>query len=185
MKKYLCIISILIITVAGNSKTSTFSSEDEKPHGDIIVENEIEKLPCDLLTESDIKKTLSISEEEHAEIKNVVRTYPTCFYKWESISFSKTSIIGGNEVSIDYPTEVTIVVVKNASEEMYQTSTKVYKDGQAQQGIGDMAIWGGGMSQLTFLSKGYMIHLNVQMSNVEMINKENAIKLSALIIDKL
>jgi len=145
----------------------------------------MEKLPCDLLTESEIKKTFSISEAEPAEIKNVVRTYPTCFYKWESISFSKTSIIGGNEVSIDYPTEVSIVVVKNASEEMYQTSTRVYKDGQAQQGIGDMAIWGGGMSQLTFLSKGYMIHLNVQMSDVEMINKENAIKLSAFIIEKL
>tara|TARA_R110002167_G_scaffold29771_5_gene99104 strand:+ start:1087 stop:1611 length:525 start_codon:yes stop_codon:yes gene_type:complete len=174
-----------MLTISCGNKSSKRSVEDKNPQGDAIAVNDMEKSPCELLTESEIKKSLSIPNEAVTEFKDVVRTYPSCFYKWEAFTFSKSRKLGGQEVSVDYPTEVGIVVVKNATEKMFQTSTKVYKDGQAQQGIGEMAVWGTRMSQLTFLAKGKMIHLNVSMSNVVNENKAQALSLAALIINKL
>ena len=185
MKKYLFIIAMFSLSIAcGNNKPiSSDDNENTKVEAAPVVE--LEKSPCDLVSDADIRKLFSIPENVLTEIKDAERTYPTCFYKWENITFSKTKQIGGNEISIDDPTELTIVLVKNATEQMFKTSTSVYKDGQAQNGIGDMAIWGVKMTQLTFLSEGYMIHVNVNMSSVDMENKEIAIKLAAHIIESL
>lgn len=83
------------------------------------------------------------------------------------------------------PAEMSIVLVKNATKKMFETSTQVYKDGQAETGIGEMAIWGAKMSQLTFLAKGYMIHLHVKKSGDDTENREIAGKVAAHIIEKL
>ncbi len=185
MKNSILIITMLPILIACGNNNTNLSDDPENSKIEVSSANEMEISPCDLISETDIKNLFSIPENTPAEVKDVVRTYPTCFYKWETVKFSETKKIGNNEVSIDYPTEVTIVLVKNADEKKYNTSIKVYKDGQTQNGIGDMAIWGGKMSQLTFLSQGYMIHVYVKMSSDQSKNKEMANKIAALIIKKL
>jgi len=184
MKKILFII-ILSATIGCGNNNSTPSNDQETPEAKVSTANEIEKSPCELVSESDIKNLFSIPENVTTDINNTVRTYPTCFYKWKTIQFSETKKIGNSEVSINYPTEMSIVLVKDATEKMYETSIKVYKDGATENGIGDMATWGGKMSQLTFLSNGYMIHLFVKKSAIESENKEIANKIAALITEQL
>ena len=94
-------------------------------------------------------------------------------------------MIVGKEYTIDYPSEISLVLVANANQKMFETSTAVYKDGETVGGLGDNAMWGVKMLQLTFLAKGYMIHLHVSMSSDQAEDKENAIVLAGKIIDRL
>ncbi len=190
MKKSLLLIAICIFAIAcGNSETSKAESTpteaitNEKEAAPAVTESA--SSPCSFVTEAKIKEVLGIPADDLTEMKDVMRTYPTCFYKWETIAFSTKRSIGGQEVSLDYPAEATIVLVKNATDKMFGISTKVYKNGEAIDGIGDMAIWGSIMSQLTFLAKGTMIHLHVRVSGDAAANKAKAVELAALIIEKL
>ncbi len=190
MKKSLLLITICIFVIAcGNSEnskaegTQTEAITNEKEAAPAVTESA--SSACSFVTESKIKEVLGIPADAPTEMKDVMRTYPTCFYKWESVMFSTKRTIAGKEVSLDFPAEVTIVLVNNASEKMFETSTKVYKDGEVQDGIGDMAMWGAQMSQLTFLAKGTMIHLYVKVSGDSAANKAKAVELAALIIEKL
>ncbi len=190
MKKAFVLITFCLFTIAcGNSETS----KDEKTETEAIVTEkeatpeitEKASSPCAFISEAKIKEVLGIPADAVTEMKDVMRTYPTCFYKWESVMFSTKRTIAGKEVSLDFPAEVTIVLVKNASDKMFETSTKVYSDGEVQDGIGDMAMWGTQMSQLTFLAKGTMIHLHVKVSGDLAANKSKALELATLIIEKL
>ena len=184
MKNFLFITILFLFLFCENNKSNP-TDEQESYKANVSAASGVEISPCDLVSETAVKKLLSIPENIPSDIDNTVRTYPTCFYKWETVKFTQTKKFGGKDVSIDYPTEMTIVLVKNATEKMFETSTKVYKDGQVQNGIGDRAIWGGKMSQLTFLSDGYMIHLHVRMSSNEVDNQEIATKIAVLIIESL
>ncbi|CAM3307381.1 hypothetical protein [Aequorivita lipolytica] len=190
MKKSLLLIAICIFTVAcGNSETSKAENSQSdatvSEKDDSTAENENATSPCGLVTETKIKEVLGIPADDLTEIKDVMRTYPSCFYKWETIAFTTKKSIAGQEVILNYPAEASIVLVKNATEKMFGISTKVYKDGVAIDGIGDLAIWGSTMSQLTFLTKGTMIHLHVRISDDATANKVKAVELAALIIEQL
>jgi len=128
---------------------------------------------------------LTIPADAPTEVKDEMRTYPTCFYKWESVNYSTTKTIGGREISLEYPAETTLVLVKEATQAMFTASTKVYKDGVSQDGIGEMAVWGEQMSQLTFLAKGTMVHVNVKVSADAASNRAKAVELASLIIGQL
>ena len=184
--KYILFIAILFLSIGCDNKPAT-PSDSPKDTKDLKASNtdKPERHPCDLVNEAEIKKLFSIAEDVPTDINPAQRTYPTCFYKWESVTFPVTKTIAKRETTINYPTEMTIVLVKNATEKMYETSIKVYKEGVAQNGIGEMAIWGGKMSQLSFLAKGYLIHLHVKKSSDEAENKALASKIAALIIAKL
>lgn len=189
MKKSLLLITACILGIAcGNSETSKSENQTEAVATEKAVEpiaTESASSPCGFVTDAKIKEVLGIPADATTEMRDVMRTYPTCFYKWESVMFSTKKTIAGKEVSLDFPAEVTIVLVKNASEKMFETSTKVYRDGKAQEGIGDMAMWGTQMSQLTFLAKGTMIHLHVKVTGDATANKAKAMELAALIVEKL
>ena len=192
MKKVLLLITACIFAIAcGNSETSkgentqteTEAKITEKAAAPAVTESAA--TPCSLVAEAKIKEVLGLPADATTEMKDVMRTYPTCFYKWETIAFSTKRNIGGQEVSLDFPAEAAIILVKDATEKMFGISTKVYKDGVAIDGLGDMAIWGATMSQLTFLAKGTMIHLHVKVSGDASSIKEKAVALAALIIEKL
>lgn len=185
MKNLLIIVAIFSISLACNTKKSTLSDNQEGAKVQSSGNNETDKSPCDLVDLTTLQKFLSIPEDTTPEIKDVMRTYPSCFYEWENISFSKTKMVGNNEMKLDYPTQVSIILVKDANEDMYQQSIKVYKDAKAQDGIGEMATWGEKMSQITFLSNGYMVHLHVEMSSKASENKQNALKIASEIVQNL
>ncbi|WP_157429266.1 hypothetical protein [Aequorivita sublithincola] len=190
MKKSLLLIVACIFAIAcGNSETSKAESTqteaitNEKEAAPEVIESA--SSPCGFVTEEKIKEILGIPADDLAEIKDVVRTYPTCFYKWKTTAFTTKKTVAGQEISLNYPAEASIVLVENANEKMFGISTKVYKDGVTVDGIGDMATWGSRMSQLTFLAKGTMIHLHVRISDDAAANKVKAVALAALIIEKL
>lgn len=190
MKKVLLLIIVFIFTIAcGNSENSKTENTEtdaivaEKTAASAVVKNA--SSPCEFVSESKIKEVLDIPADAPTEIKDEMRTYPTCFYKWESEIYIRKQMISGRELDLEYPAEVVIVLVKDASKEMFGISSKVYKDGEEQNGIGQMAVWGSQMSQLTFLAKGTMIHLNVKVTGDAAANKAKALKLAGLIIDKL
>lgn len=191
MKKSLLLIACCIFAIAcGNSETSkaentqTEATATEKEAASALTEDT--SSPCSFVTETKIKEVLGIAADAATKMKDVIRTYPTCFYEWvEVTAFSTTKSIAGQEIVLNYPAEASIVLVKDASDKMVGISSKVYKDGVAVAGIGDMAIWGSKMSQLTFLANGTMIHLHVRISGDAEVNKTKAVELAALIIEKL
>lgn len=167
MKKSLILLVIFIGTIAcGNSEKS--SSEQIKQANDTNLS------PCDLLTEAEIKSALSIPTEAETSMNEKNRPYPSCFYKWESITWPKES----HGLTIDYPAELSIVQVTNATKANYEASIKVYKDGIKENGIGEMATWGERMTQLTFLSKGKLIHVHSRTSADAASNKVKIINLA-------
>lgn len=189
MKKVLLLITVCILAIAcGNSETSKSENQTEAVATEKAVEpaaTESASSPCGFVTETKMKEVLGIPADATTEMRDVMRTYPTCFYKWESVMFSTKKTIAGKEVSLDFPAEVAIILVKDATPKMFETSTKVYKDGEHIDGLGDMAIWGSTRSQLTFLAKGTMIHLHVKVNDDSAANKAKAMELAALIVEKL
>lgn len=83
------------------------------------------------------------------------------------------------------PSEVLIVMVKKANEDMFKKSTSIYKQPEEISNMGTMAVWDARISQLTFLSNKYMFHVHVKVSNNGIENKEKAIEVSKLIIGKI
>lgn len=185
MKKMLFTLAILSVVIACGNNNSAPTNEQENTEVQASSEDEAVKSPCELISESALKEILAIPQEAATEMRDVMRTYPTCFYKWESIPFSETKTIGNKEMDIDFPSEATIVLVTNATDKMYERSIQVYKDGATQDGIGERAVWGGKMSQLTFLAEGYLIHLYVKVSSDESENKAKAQKIASQLIQNL
>jgi hypothetical protein len=140
--------------------------------------------PCALVSMDDVKSMFSIVEHP-IDMKDVVYTFPTCVFKWEDGKVSLTRSIGGQEIKLNKPSEVLIVMVKEANEDMFNRSTKVYKQPQDISNLATMAVWDSRMSQLTFLSNNYMFHVHVKVSNDDSENKEKAIEVSKLIIGKI
>lgn len=172
MRKSFVVLAILMFTIAcGNSDKKKNSSS-----------NDIEMSPCDLLTESEIKSALSIPAETVTTMSEKNTTYPICLYKWESITWPVKSF---GDHTIDYPAEMSIVLLTNANKEMYETSIEFYENGQSENGVGDMATWSEKKTQITFLSKGMLIHVSSRTSVDAVSNKTKTIKVAKLIVDKL
>ena len=177
-------LAITLTTIScATDETAKSNKENITKSNTDIVTNSLS--PCQLVDETEIKILFDIPAATVTEIRDEVKTYPTCFYKWETVTYSETKTISNQVVNLDYPTEMMIVLVNNATPKMFDTSTKVYKDGISVSDIGEMAIWGEKMSQLTFLAKGSMIHLHVKKSSLASDNKELALKIATIIINKL
>lgn len=174
MKKSIVLLSILVCTLS--CKDSIKSSDDED-HASSITGS-----PCDLLTDDEIKSTLDLSAEAETTVKERDKPFPSCFYKWESITyFGKT--IGTQP--LEYPAEMSIVMLSKANKDMYETSIKTYDDGQKVNDVGDMATWSDNMNQVTFLYRGKLIHVHVKLNTDTASNRTKAIKLAQLIGKKL
>lgn len=118
-------------------------------------------------------------------MEDAVYTYPTCTYEWETLLYERNTTIGGKEMALEYPYKLTIVLVANANKSMYDKSIVVYQDGETVPNLGEMATWGDGMSQVSFLSKGNMVHLTLTISGDKRENKDKAIELAKLVESRL
>lgn len=171
---------ILLASCGGNSsKTESQKTESRKAKSSQNIS------PCSLLTEAEIKDVLSLPKDALTTMEDAVYTYPTCSYEWETLVYEKSTTIGGKQMALEYPYNLMIVLVANANKSMYDKSSVVYKDGENISGLGEMAIWGDGMSQVTFLSNGHMIHLSLKISGDSSVNKEKAIELAKLVEKRL
>ncbi len=180
MKKIFLVISILTFLLSCKTKDSDSVSTDSTVNG-----TSDSKSPCELLTEKEIQLTLAFPENSSPEINDAMRTYPTCFYKWETITYSSEIDVSGTIINIENPSELTIVLVNDATESMYHTSIKVYGDAEKITDVGEMATWGNRLSQISFLKNGYLIHLHLKVSDNTADNKGKAIKLAKLVVANL
>lgn len=165
--------NLLLITIVFVSTLACSGSDD--PDG---------KSPCELLTISQTNSVLKY-EDSAPEIKDEVLTYPTCTYDWNDISFPVVQTIGSQEITIDHTPRLTLVMVANATESMYETSIKVYSDGETLDGVGERATWGDQMTQLSLLSDGYLIHVYVKVDADADENQTKAVALAKLIVENL
>lgn len=182
MKRSLLIIPIFIfMTACGNSEKSN-SEESLREKIAPTSAKVTGQSPCELLSESEIKEALSIPADAETTVKEKNTTYPSCFYKWESITWPYEVMKGH---MADYPAEMSIVLVTGMNKKSYETATSYYKDGEVVDGVGDMAMWTKKMTQLTFLYKGNLIHVHSKTSADAASNKANTLKVAKLIVGKL
>ena len=173
-----------------------FSCTDSTESSEVDIEKLVEEVlsddtnvsagsPCELLSIVDVKSICGVSSEFEIVQQDKEYTYPTCTFKWEDGKVTHAMSVGGQELTVDMPSEIMLVMVANSNEGMFTQSTSVYKDGADVEGVGDFASWGTKMSQLTFLSKGYMFHVKLKVSNDSEDNKQKAKEVAELIISKL
>lgn len=144
-----------------------------------------EKSPCSLLSEAEIKEILSLPENAPTTMEDEELTYPTCSYKWETITYEGQINISGQTITYDEPYSLMIVLVADANKSMYERSIVVYKDAEKIADLGEMATWGESMSQVSFLSNGSLVHLHLKISGKNSENKNKAIELAKLVAERL
>lgn len=177
MKNSFFLFAILLSVFAcGNSEKSNSDKTQDSSN------KPLSQSPCELLSETEIKNALSIPTETETSMKEKNTTFPSCFYKWESITWPY-EVMNGHMA--DYAAEMSIVQVTKIKEAQYETSVSYYKDGETIDGIGDMATWSVKKTQLTFLYKGNLIHVHAKTSADTASNKTKALNIAKLIIDKL
>lgn len=182
MKNLLIVLfGFMLITSCGGNSSKTESQKTES--GKVKSSESIS--PCSLLSEVEIKDVLSLPKDALTTMENAVYTYPTCSYEWETLVYEKNTTIGGQQMALEYPYKLMVVLVANADKSMYDKSTVVYKNGENISGLGEMAIWGDDMSQVTFLSDGSIIHLSLKISGNNSENKDKAIELAKLVEKRL
>jgi len=140
--------------------------------------------PCELLTIEEMANICSVSGEIEITQLAKMYTYPTCVYSWNDGKCIQESSIGGHSTFV-VDNNVMIVMVKDASEDIFEISTGVYKDGISVENVGEKAKWGEKMSQLSFLSKGYMFHVNVKILPSSEENKKAAVEIARFLVEKL
>lgn len=179
MRKLLFILfGFILLTSCGGNGSKTPSSEAKTTKTKITS-------PCSFLSEAEIKDVLSLPQDAPTTMEDVEYTYPTCSYEWKTLVYQGSTTVGKQEVALEFPYKLMIVLVSKANKSMYEKSTVVYKDGEEINGLGEMAMWGDSMSQVTFLSGGYMIHLSLKISDDNSKNRDKAIELAKLIQERL
>lgn len=141
--------------------------------------------PCEIVSENEIKSVLEFPSDAATSISEDKTSFPICSYKWEDVTFTYILEIANTQTEIEQAAEVDIVLVKDGNKAKYEASIKVYDDGQVQDGVGEMAMWSDQKHQITFLSKGYLIHTRVRISDDESVNKVKAIALAKMMVGKL
>lgn len=185
MKKITTIAALLFLIVScgeveSNKETATNENSKEVSTSAAVVSF---NSPCELISEEEVKSVFAIPTDLAIKFEDRVLTYPTCSFEWEDGKVQmKMESLG---MEIDIPSELMVVMAKNSNDKMFETSTKVYKDGVPINGVGDMAAWGESMLQLSFLSNGYMFHVHLKAFNDAEANKAKAIEIAHLLIEKL
>ena len=141
--------------------------------------------PCELITLDLIKSYIPIPDGINVIKQDEKLTYPTCTFKWKDGIRKKSQTIGKTEITYDVESKVMIVLVKDAKSSMFNRSTSVYKNPEELTGLGERAVWGDNMNQLTFFSKGVMMHVHVNADDDKSVNRKHAIELTKHLLKKL
>lgn len=181
MKQLLLIPILIFIVSCGNSEKST-SEESLREKITPTSTKATGQNPCELLSETEIKNALSIPADAETTINEKNTTFPSCFYKWKSITWPYEVM---NGYMAEYAAEMSIVLVTDVDKEKYKTAVSYYKDGEMIDGVGDMATWSEKMAQITFLYKGNLIHVHARTSADAASNKVKTIKVAKQIVEKL
>jgi len=142
-------------------------------------------LPCDWVNAEELRDLMEVPKSIEIEMEARDYTFPACSFEWKDGKVIKTMEVAGRTMEIESPSEVMVVLVKEATAEKFERSTQVYKDGTAEAGIGDEAVWGAEMSQLTFRKGTVMMHIHVKADNESSVNKKKALFIAEFLLGKM
>jgi len=174
-----------LFAVACSSSTESSDGSGEKATNNTAQKASVPDSPCDWINADDMRSLMNVGSEYEISMEAKDYTFPACSFRWEDNKVVKNMEVGGRQMSIDMPSEVLVVLVKDADAAKFQRSVKVYKDGEAVSGYGDEAMWGEQMHQLTFRKGNVMMHVNVKADNDDAVNKANAEKIAKFLLDKM
>lgn len=180
MKKSIVLIAISLAIFA--CKNPEKSTEEGVHEVELSEHRDLDRSPCEVLTEAEIKKALEIPADAQTSTTQKSTTYPVCFYKWESISFPYEVFKGR---MADRPAELSIVWATNVNPKLYKQSISVYKNPETINNLGEMATWGNKMGQVTFLKDGNLIHVKAKITADAASNKAKSIRVARIIAEKL
>jgi len=132
------------------------------------------KDPCDLITAEEMMQFTALDSSQKMTVESKVLTYPTCVYRWENILVKTKTFDLGEEVVLDLPAQVNIVLLRDKKTDDYQRAIKTYVDQIELSAIGEMAVWGDRLSQLTFFSEDHIFHVYVNVSETIDVNRQIA-----------
>ncbi|TNE71590.1 MAG: hypothetical protein EP333_08900 [Bacteroidetes bacterium] len=181
----LLLISLFAIYSCGESNSSNEISFGSNQESEKTKSVSTYDSPCDLFNDTDIRSLFSVPTEIEITMKDVVLTHPTCKFEWEDKKVQRVTKVGSMEVTTEMPSETMIVMASKVNESMYERSVSVYKDGVEVENIGDRAMWGEKMAQLSFLSGGMLFHIHVKADNDDSVNKAKAIEIAKTIISRM
>jgi len=185
---YTFILVALISACADTASEETNglkSDEEELVAEQTEKENFLIQTPCDLITDTELKTILGISDDHEARIQDKIFAYPTCIFTWDDLLVRSTVPDFGTPPEQDKPAEVRITMIRKADVGTYDRAIKTYVDPQTIDGVGEMATWGDRLSQLTFLAQEHIFHVLVQASENQEKNKAAAIEIGKMMVQAI
>ncbi len=188
MKRAAAYIFILFVFTSSCTESTTNDERESASDEEVQTtpqeekENFLIQTPCDLITDTELKTILGISDDHEARIQDKIFAYPTCIYTWDDLLVPSTAPDFANPPGQDQPAEVRITMIRKADEGAYNRAIKTYVDPQTIDGVGEMATWGERLSQLTFLEQEHIFHVLVQASENQEKNKTAAIEIGKMMV---
>jgi len=174
----LFLFSCLLIGYSCQSADPSTENENaqtiEEPLAPVEPESIRIKDPCDLISAEEMLQFTALDSSQKMTVESKVLTYPTCVYRWENILVKTKTFDLGEEVVLDLPAQVNIVLLRDKKTDDYQRAIKTYVDQIELSAIGEMAVWGDRLSQLTFFSEDHIFHVYVNVSETIDVNREIA-----------
>lgn len=174
----------LLLAACGGEEKSTEDSILEMAE-ELVDEVSIPGSPCDWINADDLRSIMDVPTEFEISMEAKDYTYPACSFRWEDEKVVKSMDMGGRTMEMTMPSEVMVVLATEITPEKFQRSVKVYQDGEAVDGVGDEAMWGDQMHQLSFRKGSVMLHVNVKADNDNAVNKANALKIADFLLEKM
>lgn len=177
----------LLIAALLSSCSANAEGEDITPKTETQSEEQstLSENPCDWVSADDIRSIIGVASSFEIEEEFNDYTFPACSYEWEDKKVTKTMQVGGSPMEIAMPSEVMIVLAQDIDAKKFERSTSVYKDGVPLESLGDEAIWGEEMSQLSFRKGSLMWHVHVKVDNDSAVNKKHALAIANFLIEKM
>ncbi len=185
LKIFLFVASIPLFSVCTSTPNGADQVADQEQTHNTKTHLRGHQSPCEFISVEEVRHLFSVPDDIQIEKKDRVLTYPTCSFKWQDGKVVTMMQAGPSQVALRKPSELMIVMVKDANASMYNTAIKVYKDVEPVKDIGEMASWGATMTQLSFLSHNYLFHVHVKASNDDAKNKTQAIAVARRIVAQL
>ncbi|GAB5415949.1 MAG: hypothetical protein Crog4KO_07300 [Crocinitomicaceae bacterium] len=184
----LTIGSILILALFAISCSSNEAAEDQ--NGEKLTEETSGKVnipnsPCDWIDKVDIRTLIGVDAQYEISMEAKDYTFPACSFRWEDGKVVKNMEVAGRKMTVDSPSEVMVVFASDINAEKFERSVQVYKDGENVEGVGEEAMWGAEMSQLSFRKGTVMMHVHVKVDNDGAVNKKHALKIAEFLIAKM
>lgn len=186
--KFVKLLPLLVVFVALSCSSDDGRATDDALE-EVVVMDDSEKEedfkiknPCDLVSADEMIALTGIDESFKLTVENKIIAYPTCVYRWDGILVNTKTYELGEAIESELPAQINVVMIRDKNEADYQRAIKTYVDPQNLTDIGEMAVWGDRLSQLTFLEQNHVFHVYVNVDNSLTKNRAIAEKIAKAMV---